>query len=1011
MRLTRVWHRVTRELGTYCVGAGLVCLGLAGGSACGGNTPVPLGALRINEVMAANDGAYIDEVGQTDDWIELRNDGAETIWLDDFLITDDTGEQVALPHRELGPGERIVLWADDDESQSELHLPFKLSASGDELVIRDVNGHVSDQLVVPPLADNDSFARIPETEDEYVVCRYATPGRDNGLSCGPLPPPDLEDNITFDPFVWPAVLPHAPAELSINELALKPASFIEITNVSDSAVTLAAFSLRIATHKPGLPWPDANTGSVVGLGNETLAPGASRAIAIDAAVVAALEADPLFEGVVTLFRTGDNALIDRVDFMSWPAEASLARQPNGVGQHVFCQATTPGADNAACDPLASRPLAHRDRHLYTPGDFDALAAGGTDLGISGVKVVIDRQAGNVVHLLGTERWDLHYTFVREEIDHEPHLDRCVAGDARTFQAGWNAFSEAQYDETTDSRRYFLATLDRYTGGQHTLHFSPGDRINAQQMRDAYFFTTAHVNDPTRWFLHPQSAAQANKMREVDGELPIMSMNAPFRGQTVQPLTRAVGFGVLRFVPVAELDATVLGPEVIVVTDDVPNDIALVGGLITEAFQTPLAHVNLLSRNRNTPNLALRNARSDARLQPLFDTLVRLEVTASGFEIRAADNDEAQAFWESMRPTGPRIAPRLDRSVRGVQMLSQHNLSSLPALGAKAAQLAELAKVLGYRLRYKNDAGEVVSDTNCTGLVPTPPNAFAIPIVHSIEHMRQSGALTIFEREQDALRDPTRRTGVLDRMRAAILSHPVDPVLLAQVHAHIDTHFGDARVRMRSSSNTEDLPEFNGAGLYTSLSVAIGDPERPIEGGMRTVWSSLWTRRAYDERELGNIDQSKVAIAILVHEAFPSERANGVGISRNIIDPLRGDERYFNFQVGEAAVTNPAPGVTTEQLIHTPWAPGREGVAELTYRGHSSLTDGPVMSIEEVRQVSCVLRAIHNHFRKILDPQFENPWFAMDIEMKLLGPERELMVKQARPYSFGSAEIPADCREF
>ena len=51
-------------------------------------------------------------------------------------------------------------------------------------------------------------------------------------------------------------------------------------------------------------------------------------------------------------------------------------------------------------------------------------------------------------------------------------------------------------------------------------------------------------------------------------------------------------------------------RMIVLTDDVPNDIPFVGGLITEAFQTPLAHVNVLSQNRGTPNAALLNARQD-----------------------------------------------------------------------------------------------------------------------------------------------------------------------------------------------------------------------------------------------------------------------------------------------------------------------------------------------------------------------------------------------------------------
>ena len=36
---------------------------------------------------------------------------------------------------------------------------------------------------------------------------------------------------------------------------------------------------------------------------------------------------------------------------------------------------------------------------------------------------------------------------------------------------------------------------------------------------------------------------------------------------------------------------------------------------------------------------------------------------------------------------------------------------------------------------------------------------------------------------------------------------------------------------------------------------------------------------------------------------------------------------------------------------------------------------------------------------------------MESEFKLVGPQRALILKQARPYSFGAALIPVDCREF
>jgi len=36
---------------------------------------------------------------------------------------------------------------------------------------------------------------------------------------------------------------------------------------------------------------------------------------------------------------------------------------------------------------------------------------------------------------------------------------------------------------------------------------------------------------------------------------------------------------------------------------------------------------------------------------------------------------------------------------------------------------------------------------------------------------------------------------------------------------------------------------------------------------------------------------------------------------------------------------------------------------------------------------------------------------MEIEFKFMGPSWQLLVKQARPHSFGHREIIADCREF
>jgi hypothetical protein len=64
---------------------------------------------------------------------------------------------------------------------------------------------------------------------------------------------------------------------------------------------------------------------------------------------------------------------------------------------------------------------------------------------------------------------------------------------------------------------------------------------------------------------------------------------------------------------------------------------------------------------------------------------------------------------------------------------------------------------------------------------------------------------------------------------------------------------------------------------------------------------------------------------------------------------------------------------------------------------------------ETRDLACALYNIHQHFKPLIDPDDENPFFAMEIEFKQLHESRSLVIKQARPYAFGRIDIPDDCR--
>jgi hypothetical protein len=974
-----------------------LCAGL-GGSGCGEPDASPgTVALRINELMASNDGVWIDEHGTTADWIELLNAGDTPIQLGELRIEDDGMQPVPLPDRVLQPGETLVLFADESPERGALHLGFKLSAGGDAVRVSDARGRIIDELRFEAQATNESLARLPDGAGEPAPCRYATPARLNGGVCEAPAPPELSDEVAFKDFSWPRPFPALTGPLVISELALRPAEFVEVLNASNDDVALDGIVLGLAAHAPGLPWPTPADGTRFALAGGSLAPGERVTVALTPTDLDSIEAGGRFEGVASLFDP-EGGLIDRVDFMDWPAGAALTRVPDAGGRHRFCATLTPGQANSECDALASREVGDRLRHLYTPGDFAALASGGTALDAASVKFVIDIAHGDVVHLLGSS-WPLHYAFWREQIQGEPALDRCDPDQNEEFHTGWTAFSEREYRQV-EGRTVLTGELTLQAGsGLKTVDFTTGDQISPDQMKRTFFGVAAHLDEPSAWALHPQSDSQTQRMLELDGQLPIVAQNAPFRGVSYQPLTAGVAYGTLQFIPANELSAASLGPRVIVVTDDVPNDIPLVAGLVTEAFQTPLAHVNVLSQGRNTPNMALRGAHEE--LGALLGALVKLEVGAAGYAVREAQPEEAEAFWASRTPTVQPFVARLDTSVRGVVALDQpgRGLSDLPSVGAKAAQLAEL-----HRIR--------ITDEGCPGALPLPPHPAAIALVHSVEHFEASGArarLDTLRAEAGFRTDPAMRAQGLAEVQELVLAQPVDPALLAEVQAHVAQHFGSARVRYRSSSNTEDLPEFNGAGLYTSESAELDDEDRTAEEAIRTVWASLWNTRAYDERELAHVDQDSVAMGVLIHPAFRTERANGVAISRNVLDPIRGDEHYLNLQAGEASVTNPAPGVVTEQIVFIRFP--FPGVPQGDYQSQSSLVPGRVATLDELRHVSCVLGGIHDHFRPLLDPDGTERWFAMQIELKFLGDARTLLVKQARPHHFGGTDIPDDCREF
>ncbi len=417
-----------------------------------------------------------------------------------------------------------------------------------------------------------------------------------------------------------------------------------------------------------------------------------------------------------------------------------------------------------------------------------------------------------------------------------------------------------------------------------------------------------------------------------------------------------------------------GRHDIALLNGIPNDISIVAGIITTDFQTPLSHINVLSHNRGAPNMALRDGWSNPRLEALANKLVYLKVSLDTFELREASLAEAQAFWKLKDPS-EEIRMHCDTLTSGLFSLSEAGISSSSVIGGKAANFAELMKV----------------NADGFGPLPLPENAFAIPFYYYWQHMH-THKLDVLVRKmlQDPLfhSDFLYRKLQLEKLQDSIRKYPVDPELLALVNAKVAGAFSN--IRFRSSTNSEDIKGFNGAGLYDSYTGITGDPQKTIENAIRKVWASLWNLSAYEEREYFRIDHLSVSMAILVHRSFPGEAANGVVITKNLYN-IYNPAFTINAQDGELSVTNPEGGYSPDQIILYTF----DDIIE--YINHSNapgMENRTVLSEAEIFELGAYCRAIQNHYCNIY-----HECLPLDIEFKVdwINGVRKLYIKQARLY--------------
>src|SRR6478609_2103758 len=626
------------------------------------------------------------------------------------------------------------------------------------------------------------------------------------------------------------------------------------------------------------------------------------------------------------------------------------------------------------------------RELPCLADFQALASEPLDASLPGarsVKVVLDQADDDALHYQNSTRYQIHYDFVST---HLSGGDLPIVTELSTFEA-------TEY--YTPDRRFVLGAVSYYEAADvWALELSPYDTASAAQIEKLYDAVKKTAYFGPALAFHPTSEALAQVAQKLSAGVKVVTTDDLYQKIDYQPLTLGTTIGRLHFARAADLEDEYLGHEDIVVLDAAPNDISVVAGLITEEFQTPLSHVNVLSQNRHTPNMGLRNAFTNQSLLALDGKWVELTVDATEWSVHEVGADEAADYWSDHKPM-PVTLPDLDLSVTGLWdiedvtpegagvSLRDAIKKSVTAFGGKAAQYSILAK---------------------TKDVPVP-KAFGVPVFYYDQFMSENGLYD----QVDALledprfqSDPAIREAKLAELREAMMEAPVNEDFQALLKAKLAADYPGVVMRFRTSTNSEDLDGFPCAGCYESQS---GDPSNwdSVLDAVRGAWSSIWLFRTFEERSFYGIDHHSVGMALLVHHNFPAEEANGVAVTNNVFD-VAGIEPAFYVNVqwgGDAEVVHPPPGVTSDSFLYFFTNPNQP----ITYISHSNLVaEGEtVLDARQTYQLGTALSAIHDRFSAAYGPKSGNTgWYAMDVEFKFddegsTDGRPTLYVKQARPY--------------
>lgn len=185
-----VWVRLNNSApGASSGQVQLICPGTNGWSVAlsGVTTAGSLPTLYLNELQAANAGSPVDEFGEADDWFEVYNPNSFDVDLAGWYVSDALSDLTKYRFSTAGTDAIVpangwlLVWADNQSAQGNLHTNFSLSSTnGEDLVLTGPDGAtIVDQVSFGPQAVGASYGRATDGGTPWVTFDVPTPGASN----------------------------------------------------------------------------------------------------------------------------------------------------------------------------------------------------------------------------------------------------------------------------------------------------------------------------------------------------------------------------------------------------------------------------------------------------------------------------------------------------------------------------------------------------------------------------------------------------------------------------------------------------------------------------------------------------------------------------------------------------------------------------------------------------------------------------------------------------------------